>query len=43
MFFLVGFDRELIGDRAFGAGAVVGGDNEEVGRTTLGQLDGGGR
>ena len=39
---LGGDDGNLVGDGAFGAGGIVGGDNEEVGGTALGQLDGGG-
>ena len=35
-------DGNLVGDGAFGPGGIVGGDNEEVGGTALGQLDGGG-
>ena len=39
---LGGDDGNLIGDGAFSSGGVVGGDNEEVGGTGLGQLNGGG-
>ena len=35
-------DGNLVGDGAFGPGGIVGGDNEEVGGTAFGQLDGGG-
>ena len=39
---LGGDDGDLIGDGAFGPGGIVGGDDEEVGGTAFGQLDGGG-
>ena len=39
---LGGEDGNLVGDGAFGPGGIVGGDNEEVGGTAFGQLDGGG-
>jgi hypothetical protein len=37
---LGGDDLNLVGDGAFGSGGIVGGENEEVGGTAFGQLDG---